>query len=627
MVNPKSLGRYQVSRLLGSGAFASVWLADDDDLGAQVAVKVLSDNWTQMPEVRARFVEEARILRRAESDRVIRVYDIGELPDGRPYFVMAYAELGTLKDRIATASLPQDDALRIAIEVARAVAVLHKIDVIHRDIKPSNVLIQRTLDGTERYVIADLGLAKSLAHGSGFTIAAGTPGYQAPEQEMPNYGLDARADVYSLGALAYELITGSTVERGSAESRPALPEDIGPALRRALEHDRELRWPDAESFATVLAEVAAARARSTAESGRHRAPTRRGLFRGKRARYALIALTLTVALVAGVLIWRGWDDHGGQHAIASPPTTTSSTKTATTTQPVVTTLVSSAPPSLLTTPSQPAPPPGKLDILFELASISGYRVDGTSIVTANLQSANLRGTSGVYKAVEVSVYSAGGFDPTEAQSGEPISVAGRSGFYHPAIPDPDTSDVPAQQTRKPAAVVQYAPGAWYVVQSDADPAAARSDVLRIAEAVRFGVRRPLRFPIRLGYVPSALTVCGALDGLDLRSGWNAWISLCDDTPGGGSGLLADAVTVFMNRERSNVPPANGTRINGLPTRIDSLGGTVDCGGFVLSIQAAENHRARYGPAEIQKIIEQLTVKSFDDKSSWFAGTYAAPTAA
>ena len=183
MSAPVRIGRYRVRRRIGSGSFAIVWLAQDEILDAPVAVKVLADNWAHHLDVRERFLEEARILRRTDSDRVVRVYDLGDLEDGRPYFVMTYADRGTLADRLAAGPLPIPLAVQYGADVARGVAALHAIGVIHRDVNPANVLICTGRDGIgERVLVADLGLAKAAAHGSGFTLTVGTPGYLAPEQ-------------------------------------------------------------------------------------------------------------------------------------------------------------------------------------------------------------------------------------------------------------------------------------------------------------------------------------------------------------------------------------------------------------------------------------------------------------
>ncbi|MDG4832932.1 serine/threonine-protein kinase [Solwaraspora sp. WMMD1047] len=272
---PERIGRYRVRRRLGSGAFATVWLADDEALQTSVAVKVLADNWTHQLDVRTRFTEEARILRRAESDRLVRVLDVGELADGRPYLVMTYATGGTLAERLGTGPLSVAHALRTAAELARGVAVLHDLGIIHRDLKPSNVLFAGT-GGDERAVIGDLGLAKALAHASGFTIIAGSPGYMAPEQARLGAGLDARADVYALGALAYHMLTGrppslpASVQAVAAAAaqpvvrptklRPGIPPSVDAVLLRALHPNPERRWPSADAFAAALDAAALAAA-------------------------------------------------------------------------------------------------------------------------------------------------------------------------------------------------------------------------------------------------------------------------------------------------------------------------------------------------------------------------------
>lgn len=255
---PPSVGRYRIERVLGSGAFASVWLGHDDALESQVAIKVLSGSLIDDLDVRNRFLEEARILRRADSERLVRVHDIGELPDSRPYFVMSYADRGTLADRMRERPLPVSEALALAEETAYGVEVINTLGVIHRDLKPSNVLFQSTPDGGEKLLIADLGLAKALAHASGaFTLPVGTPGYMSPEQARFGGGLDVRADVYGLGALTYHMLTGrapgpAPVKAPPSELREGLPPAADQVILRALEVEREKRWPTAEAFAEAL---------------------------------------------------------------------------------------------------------------------------------------------------------------------------------------------------------------------------------------------------------------------------------------------------------------------------------------------------------------------------------------
>jgi hypothetical protein len=301
MHSTERIGRYRLERRLGAGAFGVVWLAHDDVLEATVAVKVLADNWTDRMDIRERFLSEARLLRRADSNRVVQVFDIGELPDDRPYFVMEYADRGTLADRMTDGPLPGPEALRLTAEAARAAAALHEAGIVHRDIKPSNVLFRASAGG-DRLLLADLGLAKSLAQASGLTMAAGSAGYMPPEQAQPGAGIDARADVYSLGALGYHLITGTVPGPPGKVVRPDRlgPElglsvspgpDVQRALMRALEPDRERRWPTAQEFADELDRLAAGLSQDTDAGGRRRP-------RGRR-RKVVIAVAAAVVVAGG----------------------------------------------------------------------------------------------------------------------------------------------------------------------------------------------------------------------------------------------------------------------------------------------------------------------------------------
>ncbi|TDB77617.1 serine/threonine protein kinase, partial [Actinomadura sp. KC216] len=196
---PTSAGRYRIDRLLGSGGFASVWLGHDPELDSPVAIKILGEHWTLRTDVRDRFVQEARLLRRADSHRIVQVFDIGELPDGRPYFVMTYADRGTLAERLTTGPLRLNEALRTAWEIIRGVQELHDLGVVHRDLKPSNVLLRSSSGGGERLMISDLGIARTDDHLSSLTLPAGSPGYMAPEQAQIDGAPDRRFDVYGLG--------------------------------------------------------------------------------------------------------------------------------------------------------------------------------------------------------------------------------------------------------------------------------------------------------------------------------------------------------------------------------------------------------------------------------------------
>ena len=262
---PSRLGRYAVRRRIGSGAFATVWLAYDENLDSPVAIKVLADNWTEDAHVRQRFLEEGRYLRKVESPHVVSVYDAGELEDGRPYLVMAYADQGTLADRLEVEGLTPRQALEVVRQVAIGLRALHARGILHRDVKPANVLF-RTVDGEVRAMVGDLGLGKALDMSSRLTMIAGTPTFAAPEQAQGE-PLDARADQYSLAALSFLMLAGSApyahttlAAAGSpgpppSVSRPerTFPSAVDDVLRRGLALDRDDRWPDVTAYVDALA--------------------------------------------------------------------------------------------------------------------------------------------------------------------------------------------------------------------------------------------------------------------------------------------------------------------------------------------------------------------------------------
>ncbi|GIF47679.1 serine/threonine protein kinase [Asanoa ferruginea] len=322
---PEKIGRYRIVRRIGSGAFATVWLGADDALDAQVAIKVLADNWSYHSDLRMRFEQEARIMRRADSVLLVRVLDVGELPDGRPYLVMPFVAGGTLADRLSAGPLPVREALRVAVDIGRAVAALHEAGVLHRDLKPSNVLFEPTA-GRDRVLVADLGLAKALANASGFTIAAGTPGYMPPEQATPGGGLDTRADVYAIGATLYHMLTGRPPEPGwsgsartrrPSQARPGLPSMVDELVTRALQPDPRQRWDSATAMVDELERVTAALERETS-----RTRALRWLRRTVGAGISIAAVLAATGASATLPARYGWvrvHDAGGDLSVAVPP--------------------------------------------------------------------------------------------------------------------------------------------------------------------------------------------------------------------------------------------------------------------------------------------------------------------
>ncbi len=265
---PARLGRYAVRRRIGSGGFATVWLAYDEQLDSPVAVKVLAENWTEDQAVRQRFLEEGRFLRKVESPYVVTVYDAGELDDGRPYLVMSYADQGTLADRLEILGLTPGQALEVVRQVGAGLQALHVRGVLHRDVKPANVLFRTVEEGGRsdvRAMVADLGLGKALDMSSRLTMIAGTPSFVAPEQAQGE-PLDPRADQYSLAALTYLMLSGrapyahASLAAAAAPGTPpplstpdrVFPKAVEAVVHRGLAVDREERWPDVTTYVEAL---------------------------------------------------------------------------------------------------------------------------------------------------------------------------------------------------------------------------------------------------------------------------------------------------------------------------------------------------------------------------------------
>lgn len=268
---PAALGRYRLEEVLGSGTFATVYRGRDEALDVTVAVKVLADNWSFDPETRGRFIGEAQLLRRVDGTRVVRVHDIGQTEDACPYFVMDFAEHGTVEDRIGVLAaegrkLSVEDVLRFVRQLAEGIAEVHRLGVVHRDLKPSNLLLRSTRRkgdiaattaaddiGTaliridERLVVGDLGLARDLDGPTRLTAAVGTPGYMAPEQADPSSPIDARADLYAATAILHTVVAGTppTEPAVATVDDAALPPAVAELLRRGL-----ARRPE-DRFATV----------------------------------------------------------------------------------------------------------------------------------------------------------------------------------------------------------------------------------------------------------------------------------------------------------------------------------------------------------------------------------------
>lgn len=281
---------YRLVNDLGAGAFATVWLAEDQYLDDLVAIKVLADNWARDPEIRDRFIEEARIMRRIDHPRIVRVFTVGALPSGQPMFVMTYADRGTLADRIRdrraqARRFTTHEVVEMMIDLTDCLAVVHDFGIVHRDLKPSNVLYrttrrhERTSDGRDVMLLGDFGLAKDTVARSGFTMAAGTPAYMAPEQARATSELDHRADLYAATAILFELLTGtapfdastlSGVRRDRIEPRIMLdrhqiPPGWDVVIERGLATEPAHRFQSAQELADAVRALAPAGANVTSQ--------------------------------------------------------------------------------------------------------------------------------------------------------------------------------------------------------------------------------------------------------------------------------------------------------------------------------------------------------------------------
>jgi serine/threonine-protein kinase PpkA len=253
---------YTILHLIGQGGQAEVYLAEREHDGLRVALKVLDRTLRQDPMFLERFVREYKAIASLQNDHVARVYDQGFAGD-YPFLAMEFLPSGTLAARIHE-GLESRAALRIASQVARALDAIHAQGIVHRDLKPANILFRP--DG--RPVIVDFGLAKNLAVNATLTIAGqlvATPRYMSPEQCLGR-PVDPRSDLYSLGVIFYEMLTGrklfdaddiaSLVGHHLNSPVPRLPERLAgyqPVLDKMLAKEPADRFQSARELFALIA--------------------------------------------------------------------------------------------------------------------------------------------------------------------------------------------------------------------------------------------------------------------------------------------------------------------------------------------------------------------------------------
>ncbi len=270
-------------RPLGSGGMSTVWVAADMRLHTQVAVKILSPALVNDATIRARFLREGRLPAEIQSPHLVQIYEGGQLKDATPFFIMEWLEGETLRQRLKREDrLPASDAASVVTQVCRALSKAHGLSVVHRDVKADNVFVMRTERSRSGQVddilvkLLDFGVAKQPPTNDGLDIitlrgeALGTPSYMSPEQLRYAADVDHRADLWSVGVLAYRMLLGALPF--SRPDYPALclaicegkfrppssydarwPKALDKWFACALELERQDRFPSADEAASSFA--------------------------------------------------------------------------------------------------------------------------------------------------------------------------------------------------------------------------------------------------------------------------------------------------------------------------------------------------------------------------------------
>jgi len=262
---------YTIEGEIGRGGMGVVYRARDERLQRRVAIKVLPPELAFQQDIRERFTREAQTAARLSHPHIVPIHTVGE-GMGLVYFVMGYVDGESVAARIRRrGKLPVEEVRRIMAETADALSAAHAVSIIHRDIKPDNILLEGPRG---RVMVTDFGIAKALSASSGATltgagVAIGTPAFMSQEQAAGEREIDGRSDLYSLGIVSYQMLTGelpfsaptvagilmkqiTEVAPDVRTRRQDAPEDLALAVSRCLEKDPENRWPTADTLRRAL---------------------------------------------------------------------------------------------------------------------------------------------------------------------------------------------------------------------------------------------------------------------------------------------------------------------------------------------------------------------------------------